>query len=144
MSRPAPAPRLHLTLLPEAFAVCRLDPDAAAPGGLASAAFLSITRTPDELSVVCAEEHAPEGARCEKGWRCLRVRGPIPFAVTGVLAALAAPLADAGIPIFAVSTFDTDYLLVKDAQLAASIAALEAAGHEVARALAFRTPRAPG
>lgn len=73
----------------------------------------------------------PEGVRKQGGWRCLEVGGPLPFELTGVLASLASPLAAAGVPIFAVSTFDTDYLLVPGEKLEAALAALGAAGHRL-------------
>lgn len=93
--------------------------------------FFSITRTADELSVVCRQDAVPEGVVCQRGWRCLRVAGTIPLSVVGVLASLAAPLAEAGISAFAVSTFDTDYLLVKDKDLKAALESLRAAGQLV-------------
>jgi uncharacterized protein len=124
---------MRLTIIPGMFAVCRLDPDALVPSGLTAGALLSVTRTPHELSIVCGEQVAPEGARCERGWKCLAVEGPLPFSATGILASLAAPLAQAEISIFALSTFDTDYLLVPESRLASAIAALVAAGHEVAQ-----------
>jgi hypothetical protein len=122
---------LRLRIIPGIFAVCRLGPDDAVPSGIAAGGLLSITRTPEELSIICREEVVPEGARCEKGWKCLVVEGPLPFSATGILASLAGPLAEAGISIFAVSTFDTDYLLVPEPQIARAVAALEAAGHQV-------------
>jgi hypothetical protein len=105
------------------YAVARLDPTAALPSwprGL----FVSITRTPDELSIVCDEDAVPDDVRAERGWRALRVEGPIPFEVTGVAAALTAPLARDGISVFLVSTFDTDYLLVKAESFERALAAL--------------------
>jgi hypothetical protein len=81
--------------------------------------------------VVCAEAEAPEGAKCERGWRVLQVAGPLEFSLTGVLAAIAMPLAIAGLSIFAISTFDTDYLLVKEEQLAKAVEALRSAGHRL-------------
>ncbi|MBS0661491.1 MAG: ACT domain-containing protein [Verrucomicrobia bacterium] len=117
---------MQLTLLPDSFAICRLAPDAAVPPR-----FFSVTRTAEELSVVCREADVPSDARCELGWSGLQVAGPLDFALTGVLAALAAPLAAAGVSIFALSTFDTDYLLVKSASLPEALAALRGAGHEV-------------
>jgi hypothetical protein len=129
---------LRISLLPGRFAVCRLDAQAPLPPAIAGAPFLSITRTAAELSIVCAEAQAPAPARVERGWRCLALRGPIPFSATGVLAAMANPLALAGVGIFAVSTFDTDYVLVKQAQLAKALAALRAAGHVVAPAAPTR------
>jgi hypothetical protein len=124
--------RLRLRIVPDLFAVCRLGPDDAVPPGLTAGPLLSVTRTADELSIVCAEGLVPQGARCERGWRCLAVEGPLPFSATGILASLAGPLAEANVSIFAVSTFDTDYLLVPGQQMALALAALEAAGHEVA------------
>ena len=120
---------LRLAVLHDRLAVCQLaatDAPPATPEG-----FFSATRTADELSVVCAEGSVPEGARCEKGWRALKLEGPFEFTEIGVLASVAAPLADAGVSIFAVSTFDTDYVLVKEEQLENAAAALRERGHEV-------------
>ena len=123
--------KLSLTLLPELFAVCRLDAGAEPGVRAAEGGFYSITRTADELSIVCLEQDAPEEARRETGWRCLKVHGPFAFSVTGVLASLAEPLARAGVGIFVISTFDTDYLLVKETDLERAVAALVEAGHGV-------------
>lgn len=128
----APERALRLTTLDERLAICRLPPDAGLPelpGG--EGRLVSVTRTGDELSVVCAEHEAPPGANRSDGWRALRVAGTLDFAETGVLSSLAAPLAQAGIAIFVVSTYDTDYLLVKEAQLDAARRCLRAAGHRV-------------
>jgi hypothetical protein len=95
--------------------------------------LVSITHSGDELSVVCPEERAPEGITAARGWRCLRVVGPLDFALVGILAALAVPLAAAGVSIFAVSTYDTDYLLVPGQDLETAIQALAVAGHTVQR-----------
>src|SRR5438093_11466986 len=116
--------RLTLTVLADQFAVCKLTPEAPIPAWAITGAFSSITRTADELSIVCRQDAVPEGAVCERGWRCLRVAGTIPFSAVGVLASLTAPLAEAGISLFAVSTFDTDYLLVKEKDLEAALDAL--------------------
>ncbi|MHB8767384.1 MAG: ACT domain-containing protein [Deferrisomatales bacterium] len=126
----SPDVRLRLGRVAGRYAVCRLDPAAPLPPA-AGPGLWSATRTADELSVVCREDRVPPGARAEPGWACLAVAGPLPFALTGVLAALAAPLARAGVSLFALSTFDTDYLLVKEADLPRAAAALTAAGHEV-------------
>ena len=101
-------------------------PDWAVEGG-----FFSVTRTDDELSMVCPEEVVPDEARSEEGWRALKLEGPFEFSEVGVLASVAAPLAEAGVRIFAVSTFDTDYVLVKEEQLSPAVAALRGRGHEV-------------
>ena len=123
---------LELNVLPGVFAVCRLDPTAELPGDRAgSGAFWSATRTADELSVICAEEAIPDGAVVERGWRGLRVAGPLDFALTGVAAALTAPLAAAGVSVLPVATFDTDYLFVRAEALPRALAALAAAGHVV-------------
>jgi hypothetical protein len=122
---------LSLRTLPGELAVCRMAPDAAAPAASAGAALWSVTRTVDELSIVCPVAAAPPGAEVEPGWRALQVAGPLDFALTGVLAAIAGPLAAAEVSIFAVSTYDTDYVLVRDAALPAAFEALRRAGHDV-------------
>jgi hypothetical protein len=123
--------RLRIRRLDGRFAVSRLSPASPAPDWAAGSCFTSITRTADELSVVCPERLVPAGVMTEPGWRCLQVVGPIPFTQVGVLAALVAPLAEAGIPVFAVSTFDTDYLLLRADHLDRAQAVLRNAGHEI-------------
>jgi hypothetical protein len=90
-----------------------------------------VTRTADELSIVCDEAAPPDGPRVERGWRAFKFGGPFPFEATGILASVAAPLAAAGVGIFALSTFDTDYVMVKEAQLDPAVRSLRAAGHEL-------------
>ncbi len=124
-------PTLTLTVMPSRLAVCRLDPKAAIPDWAFSGDFFSITRTTDELSIVCSEADVPEGVRCERGWAGLKVEGPLDFSLTGVLASLTQPLAEAGLSIFAVSTYDTDYLLVKVRDLEKAIAVLAQEGFEI-------------
>lgn len=124
-------PRLTLVAVSGTFAVCRLSHDSPLPAWAVMGELFSVTRTADELSVVCRQEAVPEGVKCERGWRCLRVAGSMPFTLVGVLASLTGPLARAGVSVFAVSTFDTDYLLVKEADLTRSVAVLRAAGHQV-------------
>jgi len=126
-----PRPCLTLSVLPQTLAVCRLDAYAELPTSLLSGAFVSITRTADELSLVLLEGVVPDGWRAERGWRCLKVQGPLDFALTGILAALSVPLAEAGISIFALSTYDTDYLLVRAADLDRAISILAERGHTV-------------
>lgn len=113
------------------LAVCRLPGDAPAPETPAHAELYALTRTRDELSIVCAAAETPEGATVEAGWRALKVAGPLDFGLTGILASLATPLAAAGISIFAVSTYDTDYVLVRADALDAAVEALRGAGHDV-------------
>ncbi|HEX2103087.1 MAG TPA: ACT domain-containing protein [Solirubrobacteraceae bacterium] len=123
---------LDLRVLPGALAVARLHPDEPPPAWAAPAGALhALVRTAGELSIVCADQAVPPGVRAERGFRAIAVAGPLDFGLTGVLAALAVPLAEAGVPIFAVSTYDTDHLLVRAARLDAAIAALRAAGHRV-------------
>jgi len=121
----------HLTLLPNLFAICRLDAASAIPTWATAGRFFSITRTGEELSIVCLQADVPEGIRCERDWRCLAVAGPLPFTMVGVLHSLVQPLAEAGISVFALSTFDTDYLLVKAVDLARAIDALRQHGHVI-------------
>lgn len=120
---------LHLMVLPDTFAICRLAPDTAIPPWAPAGCIFSITRTPDELSVVCEQSLVPEGVRYESGWRCLRVAGAIDFSQVGILASLVGPLAESGISVFAISTFDTDYLLVKEADFEKAKTVLQEAGH---------------
>lgn len=120
---------LHLLTISGRFAVCRLAPDDPVPTWATKENFFSITRTQDELSVVCPEDVIPVEVRSEKGWRCLRVAGTIDFTAFGVLASLVSPLAENGISVFAISTFDTDYLLVKEAEWSDTLTALKVAGH---------------
>lgn len=93
--------------------------------------FFSITRTSDELSIVCLESNVDETVTCEKGWRCLKLHGPFAFSMVGVLSSVTAPLAHAGVSIFAISTYDTDYLLIKQESLEEAVSALGQAGHLV-------------
>ncbi len=124
---------MELTLLPGHLAICRLNPDTPLPSWAQEGTFSSITRTVHELSVVCAEHLVPGDVQCEGGWRCVAVIGPLDFALTGILAGLAAPLAEAGISIFAISTFDTDYLLVKQPYLQQAVEVLVCSGYVVHR-----------
>ena len=124
--------RLRIAIQPYTLAVCRLDPSAEFPSW-ARGPFVSITRTDEELSIVCDEaavpDPLPDGIPVERGWRCLKVEGPIPFEVTGVAAALVGPLAEARISVFLLATFDTDYLLVKRELFERAVETLRAAGH---------------
>ena len=124
---------MRLQLLEGRLSVCRLVaaepiPDWANEAG----GFVSITRTQEELSIVCAETAVPRDVQREDGWRAFRVEGSLDFALVGILASIAEPLARAGISIFAVSTFNTDYVLVKEANVEAAAQALERAGHRLA------------
>ena len=123
---------LTLELLTDTFAVCRLDFDAPIPDWT-HGDFVSITRTPDELSIVCRQEEVPDDVQAERGWRYLRVVGKLEFSLLGVIATLTKVLADAGISVFVVSTFDTDFLLVRDVDLDTAEVALAEAGNRILR-----------
>lgn len=127
--------RVVIDLRPGEYVVARLDPDAEVPTALLDAAGLvSVTRTPDELSVVCPAEHTgtlPARAQTSAGWRLLTVRGPLEFTLTGIMAALSAALAAAGVALFALSTYDTDHLLVRSTDLDRAVRALREGGHQV-------------
>jgi hypothetical protein len=124
-------PPLTLLEVVGRFAVCKLPPGSAIPAWATAGDVFSVTRTGDELSVVCRQELVPAGIQAEVGWRCLRVAGAAPFTLVGVLASLTGPVASASVGVFAVSTFDTDYLFVKEAEFQTAVAALRRAGHSV-------------
>jgi hypothetical protein len=136
---------LKYRILLERLAVCRLASDARIPAWALEGGFFCVARTHDELSIVCTEDVCTEdvcqenvcpedrtadGATVERGWVALKLEGPFPFSMTGVLASFVQPLAEAQIPIFAISTFDTDYVLIKRQNLDRAVATLGAAGHE--------------
>ena len=121
---------LTLSLLPDNYSICRLAPEADIPPWALAGDFFSITRTEEELSLVCSQQVVPAGVQCEKGYRCIMVLGPLDFSLSGILASLTASLAEAGISVFAISTFHTDYLLVKADNLKRTVAKLQEAGHD--------------
>ena len=122
---------LDLDVLPGDYVICRWPPGESLPDWVQQGAFVSVTRTPTEVSTVCAAHSVPEGTVCEGPWRVFAVRGPLDFALTGIMASLALPLAAAAISVFAVSTYDTDYILVRAADVEGAVAALKKAGHRV-------------
>ena len=122
---------LTLIALEDVLAISKLPADAPLPPWALGGPFVSITRTPDELSIVCREEDLPLESNSERGWRCLRVAGPLPFSAVGILASLVEPMARGGIPVFVVSTFDTDYLLLKAGDFDRAVEHLQQAGHIV-------------
>ena len=128
---PETARKLALSVLPKTFVICKLPADAPVPAWASQGKFSSITRTSEELSVVAESDEIPENLRGDMNWRAMKALGPFAFSEVGVLAALVAPLAEAGISVFAISTFDTDYLFTGETQLQASVAALRRAGHTV-------------
>lgn len=122
---------LTLSIIPGRYAVCRLDADAQIPPDVLQNPFFAVTRTRDELSILLPEEDAAPGWQAEKGWRIIKVLGPLDFSLTGILVSIAAPLAEAGISIFAISTFDTDYILVKETVLPQAAETLQASGFHI-------------
>ena len=122
---------LKFRRLPATFAICRLAPNAPVPEAIVDTPFVCITRTTEELSIVCPANRLPQNAKCELPWICFKLEGPFPFSLTGVLASVIDPLAQGGIPIFAISTFDTDYVLVKEEFAESALKTLQAAGHEL-------------
>jgi GNAT superfamily N-acetyltransferase len=122
---------LRLVPLEGSYAICRLDAEATLPAWIAGGSFVSVTRTADELSLVCRQEAVPSGVPCERGWRCLRVADTLDFSLVGVLESLLRPLAEAGISVFVVSTFDTDYLFLREGNFLDAVQVLRQAGHAV-------------
>ncbi len=129
-----PSNRFPLTLLAETFAVCKMDPGARAPADLldGDGPFACVMRTDDELSVVCTEGDVPATAlKVERGFRAFKLEGPVPFTTVGVVSSMTKPLAEAGISVFVLSTYDTDYLMVKAAALDRATKVLGKAGFVV-------------
>lgn len=130
-SSDAPVNCHQLTLFSGRYAICRLAPDESVPAWALQDSFYTITRTPAELSILCVEQSVPPGVHCQPGWRAFQVQGPLDFGQVGVLSCLADCLAASGIPILAISSFDTDYLLVPEIRLNQAIVALQSAGHTI-------------
>ena len=123
--------QLKYRVLPEKLAVCQLAAGTRVPEWAVGAGFYCVTQTPEELSIVCEERRVPPDVRAERDWVSLKLEGPFPFSMTGVLTSFLQPLAEAGVSIFAVSTFDTDFVLIKREKLESAIKALSRAGHEM-------------
>lgn len=122
---------LELNVLPGRMAICRLEPDAELPLWAGSGVLSSLTRTGSETTVVCPEEDVPAGITCSRNWRCLRIGGVLDFSETGVLSSLTAPLAREGVPVYVLSTYSTDLILVKETDLSKAVLALKGCGHRV-------------
>ncbi|MBI4630526.1 MAG: ACT domain-containing protein [Chloroflexi bacterium] len=121
---------LTLSVLPERYAACRFDSNEPIPAWATRSQFFTVTRTTDELSITCPEADVPRDvAKCEPGWRAFKLHGPFDFGLTGILTSVLNPLAEAGVGIFALSTFDTDYVLVKEENVEKAIEALRKFGH---------------
>ena len=124
---------LTMKLMDGLYGVCRFNSDEAIPEWVFQSSFYSVTKTLDELSVVCSQDSIPNKIKCEKDWRILRVEGPLDFSLIGILSSISTTLANKGISIFAISTYDTDYILVKDKNIDMAIDALSAEKHEIIR-----------
>lgn len=122
---------LRFAVLPERLAIARLEPDSDLPEWAASTVFCAVTRTSEELSVVCPESEVPTDVECDRGWRALKIEGPLGFDEVGIVRSLAVPLAEVGVSIFVISTYETDYVLVREVQLEMALSALAEHGHTV-------------
>lgn len=123
--------RLSLAMLDNLYTVCRLAPEANIPQWLPAAGLVSVTRTAEELSIVCPSDAVPESIEAERDFHALKIEGPLDFDLTGILLAVAAPLAEAHISIFTLSTYDTDYVLVRKSNLDNAVRVLKRAGHAI-------------
>lgn len=115
----------HITPMPGEYAIVRLGPVEPVPTWVECGVFYSVTRTPEELSILVETAAVPQGLEKEGGWKGLKLEGPFPFDAIGILAGILDPLAKAGISILAVSTYDTDYVFVKEAQFDRAIDVLD-------------------
>ena len=123
--------KLHLSLLPHKYAVCQFHPDKHIPYWALLGDFVSLTRTNEELSIVCQQDNVPDDIKAEGGWRCVQVQGAFDFSAAGVHASLAIPLAEADISVLAIATYATDYLLIKEQSVERALKVLEQAGHYI-------------
>ena len=125
--------RSKLTLLPGRFAILKMDPAAPVPSSVWRGVFASVSKTPSELSIVCEEALVPQDEEADRGWCAFVVAGPMDLSTVGILASIAGPLAAAHVALFAVSTFETDYVLVREETADLAVDALRNDGHEVVR-----------
>jgi len=122
-------PKLKFRRLCDIYSIVRLAPDAPIPAWAIQGEFTSISRTADELSIVCSSDHLPIGVHSPHRWICLQLSGPFPFDLTGILLSFIEPLSTNGVPIFAISTFDTDYILIQEKFADTALQLLAQAGH---------------
>ena len=123
--------KLTFMILQETFVICRLDRDAPIPDWAVQGNLYSVTRTEDELSIVCPLINVPKGIVCDQGWSCLKVKGPLDLSLTGIISSIASTLERENISLFSLSTYDTDYVMVKEKDLEKAIFALTEAGHHI-------------
>lgn len=122
---------LHLEIQPDYIGVFKLPPSTNIPLWVFECSFFSITRTYEELSIFCTDKAIPEDILAERNWACFKIVEELDFTTAGILASLANPLAEANISIFSISTFDSDYILVRRENLSKAIEVLKAVGHTV-------------
>jgi hypothetical protein len=128
---PTPQHVLRFSVIPGSFAVCQLPPGTPIPDWLPASGLLSITRADDEISIVCDSSAVPGPVKADRGWISLKLEGPFPFSMTGVLASFIQPLAERAVPIFAISTYNTDHVLIPEQHAAVGLQVLREAGHEL-------------
>ncbi len=124
---------LNLLLLPDTYAVCQFHPDQHIPYWSLLGNFVSLTRSNEELSIVCQQDNVPDDIEAERGWRCVQVLGIFGFSEAGVHVSLAVPLAEANISVLAIATYATDYLLIKEENTERALQVLQQAGHRIER-----------
>jgi len=120
---------LKFSFLRGSYAISRFAAETPLPNWLPTAGFVSTTRTSEELSIVCSESDIPADVKADREWTCLKLEGPFPFSLTGILSSFIAPLSANAIPIFAISTYDTDYVLIKQPFAGTALDVLSKAGH---------------
>jgi hypothetical protein len=123
--------KLTLSILPDRYAVCKIEPEHDVPQWVERSAFWSVTKTQHELSIVCCEDSVPDDIEAERGWRILEVKGPLDFSMTGVLNSLTRPLAESRISVFVLSTYLTDYLMIREKDSESAIITLRVQGHSI-------------
>jgi hypothetical protein len=131
MREDEPALKVTLIILRETFAICRLDKDAPIPDWAFQGDFFSVTGTKDELSIVCPQINIPKGVLCNQGWSCLKIKGPLDLYSTGIISSIAKTLEKESITLFLISTYDTDYVMVKEKDLEKAVFALTETGQRI-------------
>jgi hypothetical protein len=131
MKKDKTALKLTLIILRETFAICRLDKDAPIPDWVFQGSLSSVTRTKSELSIVSPLINVPRGILCDPGWSCLKIKGPLDLSSTGIISSIAKTLEKEGISLFLISTYDTDYVMVKEKDLEKAVLALTEAGQRI-------------
>jgi len=126
-----PHKKLTLSILPDRYAICKLESDGEVPEWTQRSTFWSVTKTQQELSILCAEDDVPGNIKAERGWKVLKVEVPLDFSLTGIIASLTGPLAEANISVLVLSAYKTDYVMVRESSLDKAISILSSAGHIV-------------